>query len=325
MQPHHQLLRILADGRFHSGAVMGKALNLSRSAIWKHLQSLAEWGIELHSVPGKGYRLPDPLELLDSDTILGHMNEDARMLVPSLEIHHDIDSTNRHLMQKGRLGAVSGQACLAERQRAGRGRHGRPWVSPFGVNIYLSLSWRFTAGPESLSGLTLATGIAVVRALTDAGLEGAGLKWPNDVLWQGRKLAGILLEMTGELSGACHVVAGIGLNVRMPRHLAAGIDQPWVDVETALNRPASRNQLAGRLLQHLVIAMREFESAGFPAFQREWAMLDLAYGRQVALQLPSETVTGIGRGIDASGALILEDNGLLKQYPYGEVSLRMIS
>lgn len=180
------------------------------------------------------------------------------------------------------------------------------------------LSWRFAAGPESLSGLTLATGVAVVRALTDTGLEGAGLKWPNDVLWQGRKLAGILLEMNGEMSGACHVVAGIGLNVRMPRHLAAGIDQPWVDVETALGKPVSRNQLAGRLLQHLVAAMREFEIAGFPAFRQEWAALDLASGRQVALELPNGTVTGIGRGVDASGALILEDNGVLKQYPYGK-------
>lgn len=325
MQPRHHLLRILADGRFHSGEVLGKALGMSRSAIWKHMQSLADWGIELHRVPGKGYRLQYPLELLDRDTILGHMNEATRAVVQDMEIHHDIDSTNRHLMQKSRLGAVSGQACLAERQHAGRGRRGRPWISPFGANIYLSLSWRFTASPESLAGLTLATGVALVRALTDAGLEGAGLKWPNDVLWQGRKLAGILLEMTGELSGTCNVITGIGLNVRMPRDLAAGIDQPWVDLETALDKPVSRNQLAGRLLQHLVTAWREFETAGFPAFQREWTALDLTYGRQVTLQLPNGIVTGTGRGIDSSGALILEDNGVRKQYPYGEVSLRMVS
>lgn len=325
MQPRFQLLRILSDGHFHSGETLGATLGMGRSAVWKHLKTLAEWDIVLHAVSGKGYRLAHPLELLDRDAILCFVTEEARALLPDLEIHHDIDSTNRYLTQKGRLGAPSGQVCLAERQQAGRGRRGRTWISPFGANIYLSVLWRFALSPESLSGLGLAVGVAVTRALQDAGMPDVELKWPNDILWQGRKLAGILLEMTGELSGSCSVVVGIGLNVRMPRQTVAMIDQPWVDMETALDAPVSRNEVAGRLLRHLALALRQFEADGLSAFHDEWMRLDAANGKPVTLQLHNDSITGVGRGIDASGALILDDNGVIRHFPYGEVSLRMVS
>ena len=325
MQQRYPLLRILADGQFHSGVALGAALGMGRSAVWKHLHALAEWDIDLHAVPGKGYRLARPVELLDHDLILNALPPTAAAALSGLEIHQDIDSTNRHLMNKARLGAPSGQACLAERQQAGRGRRGRTWVSPFGANIYLSLLWRFTLNAESLTGLGLAIGVAVNRALHETGLTDAGLKWPNDILWQNRKLAGILLEMTGEMSGPCAVVIGVGLNVRMPTSAVQTIDQPWVDLETALNRPVSRNQLATSLIQHIVYAIQEFELYGFNGFTQEWAQHDLANGKAVALHLPNQaTVNGIGRGVDASGALLLEDHNGVRQYPYGEVSLRLM-
>ena len=329
MQQRYQLLRILADGQFHSGTALGTVLGMGRSAIWKHLHALTEWGIDLHAVSGKGYRLAQPVELLDRDLILKALPPSSASILTALEVHHEIDSTNRYLMNKVRIGAPSGQACLAERQQAGRGRRGRVWVSPFGANIYLSLLWRFTLNAESLSGLGLAVGVAVSRALHEEGLTEAGLKWPNDILWQNRKLAGILLEMSGEMSGPCAVVIGLGINVRMPSAAAQTIDQPWADLETALGRHVSRNQLASRLLQHLIHALQEFESSGFSGFRQEWARHDLANGKAVVLHLAGSTVTGstvngIGRGVDASGALILENHTGVRHYPYGEVSLRWV-
>ena len=329
MHQRYQLLHILADGQFHSGTALGTILGMGRSAIWKHLHALAEWGIDLHAVPGKGYRLAQPVELLDRDLILKALPSPFALIVTELEIHQEIDSTNRYLMNKARLGAPSGQACLAEHQQAGRGRRGRVWVSPFGANIYLSLLWRFALNAESLSGLGLAVGVAVSRALSEEGVTEMGLKWPNDVLWKNRKLAGILLEMSGEISGPCAVVIGVGINVRMPTVAAQEIDQPWADLETALGRHVSRNQLAARLLQHLVHALQEFQSSGFSGFHQEWARHDLANGKAVVLHLAGNTVVGntvngIGRGVDASGALILENHTGVRHYPYGEVSLRWV-
>lgn len=332
MQQRYPLLRILADGQFHSGVALGAALGMGRSAVWKHLQALAEWDIDLHAVPGKGYRLARPVDLLDHDLICNALPPTAASALSGLEIHQDIDSTNRHLMNKARLGAPSGQVCLAERQQAGRGRRGRAWVSPFGANIYLSLLWRFTLTAESLTGLGLAIGVAVNRALHETGLTDAGLKWPNDILWQNRKLAGILLEMSGEMSGPCAVVIGVGLNVRMPASVAQArtplIDQPWVDLETALGRPISRNQLATKLIQHIIYVIQDFELHGFNFLHKEWAQHDLAQGQPVTLHLPhhtgNRTVNGIGRGVDASGALLLEDHTGVRHYPSGEVSLRLV-
>lgn len=328
MQHRYPLLRILADGQFHSGVALGTALGIGRSAVWKHLRALAEWDIDLHAVPGKGYRLARPVELLGRDLIFNALPPTVADAVSGLEIYQDIDSTNRYLMNKARLGAPSGQVCLAERQQAGRGRRGRDWVSPFGANIYLSLLWRFTLNAESLAGLGLAVGVAVNRALREAGLTGAGLKWPNDILWQNRKLAGILLEMTGEMSGPCAVVIGVGVNVRMPASAARTLDQPWVDLETALSRPVLRNQFAAKLIQHIICVLKEFALFGFNGLQQEWAQHDLANGKPIVLQLPDgkggSTVHGIGRGVDASGALRLEDHNGIRHYPYGEVSLRLM-
>ncbi len=333
MQQRYLLLRILADGQFHSGEALGVALGMGRSAVWKHLHALAEWDIDLHAVPGKGYRLARPVELLDHDLIFNALPPTTAVALSGLEIHQDIDSTNRYLMNKARLGAPSGQACLTERQQAGRGRRGRSWASPFGANIYLSLLWRFTLNAESLTGLGLAVGVGVNRALRETGLTDAGLKWPNDVLWQNRKLAGILLEMSGEMSGPCAVVIGVGVNVRMPASVVQAqtppIDQPWVDLETALGHPVSRNQLAAKLVQHIIYVLQEFESMGFYGFHQEWTQYDLANGRAIALHLPNLTgtsmVNGIGRGVDSSGALLLENQNGVHHYPYGEVSLRLIT
>ncbi len=316
-----KLLSLLADGRFRSGESLGRELGLSRGAVWKQIQRLRDLGVECHSVKGKGYCLAAPLELLQPQSILASVDECARNLLPDIEIHQEIHSTNRHLME--RLGALQcGHVCLAERQTAGRGRRGRPWVSPFGRNIYLSLYWQYSLSPPELSGLALAVGVAVAEALHTLGVEGAALKWPNDVLWRQRKLAGILLEMSGEAAGPYHVVVGIGLNVRMGAGPADEIDQPWSDITSALGREVSRNQVAGILIGALLQTLERYQREGFQPFRQAWQRYDAYIGQEVSLQSPGETVSGVMRGVDASGALLLETANGLHTFHSGEVSLR---
>lgn len=263
------------------------------------------------------------LELLDRDRILAGLTDATRAGLSRLEVYPVIDSTNSYLLGKAREGWPSGAICLAEQQTSGRGRQGRNWLSPFGASLAFSLLWRFEVSPATLSGLSLATGVAVARVLRDSGVPGAGLKWPNDVLCRGRKLGGILLESGGTVS-AFYVVAGIGLNVAIPQATATGIDQPWIDLREILGMaPISRNRLAALLISELIGTFVRFQQGGFADLAEEWAGFDLLVGRRVRLQLPNATVVGIARGVDATGALLLEtEDGRTQPYLGGEISLR---
>ncbi len=313
----------MADGRFHSGETLGVALGVGRSAVWKVVKSLEELGLEVFAVPGRGYRLAYPIDFLERDRILNAMDSGPRRLVGGLDIHAELESTNQFLLERAPKGLASGFACLAEHQSGGRGRRGRVWVSPFGANIYLSLYWRFEAAPQVLGGLSLAAGVAVSRALQAVGLTDIGLKWPNDVLWERRKLAGILVEMVGESMGPCHVVTGVGLNVNMPRTVGRQIDQPWVDVRSATGRTHDRNLLAARLIQELVTAFPAFASEGLSAhLLREWERLDVIKGRTVSLRSGQGEVIGTALGLDESASLLVSVNGKTQRFFSGEVSLR---
>ena len=168
--PTTTLLPLLADGEFHSGQDCADQLGISRTAVWKQLRRLADHGLELESVRGRGYRIPGGLELLDSDAVRKQLAPGAAPLLDELAIHPTIDSTNAEALRRVEAGAGRGLVCTAEQQLAGRGRRGRPWVSPFGRNLYVSLVWEFTGGAAAIEGLSLATGVAVARALADCGL-----------------------------------------------------------------------------------------------------------------------------------------------------------
>lgn len=272
---------------------------------------------------GKGYRLARPVELLNHNQILAALDGDTRQALPQLEVFHEIDSTNAYLLEAAKQNDSSGRVCIAECQHAGRGRRGRQWVSPLGGNLYLSLLWRFHAGATSLGGLSLAIAVAVMRTLRDTGLQSARLKWPNDILLDGQKLAGILLELSGEAAGPCAVVVGLGLNVRTPAAEMSTVDQPWTDLESALGKTVSRNDLAARLLNHLVGAIKTFEQDGLAPFMAEWAEWDALLGHEVTLDLPTGPLQGVARGVDENGALLLARDGELQRHHSGEVSVRL--
>lgn len=198
LQRHRDIVRLLADGELHSGAAIAARLGISRTAVWKAVRKAADqFGLDLESWRGKGYRLREPLQLLDISLIRNALPSSVQQQIGRIDLLDDVDSTNSWLMRCAGDGAPGGSVCLAERQRAGRGRHGRSWVSPFGANIYLSILWRYPLAPAQLGGLSLAAGVAVARALAAAGAQQIGVKWPNDLHWRRRKLAGLLLEVAG--------------------------------------------------------------------------------------------------------------------------------
>lgn len=321
----HDLLRLLADGSFHSGVELGAALGISRASVCHGMRALAQQGIDVYAVYGKGYRLPEPLELLDEEAIRAHLAPEVNEALARMEVHLELTSTNAYLMQRAQRGAPSGWVCFAERQTAGRGRRGRTWVSPFGGNIYLSVLWRFPSVAAVANGLSPAIGLAVAEALHAAAVADVGVKWPNDVVWNGRKLGGVLLEMAGESAGPCCVVAGVGVNVALPPEEAAAIDQPWTDMRSITGAPVARNHLAATLLEHIVSTLAEFERDGFSRFSERWRARDAWAGRPAQLVLPGEAVRGTVAGVDPQGALLFEREGQTRAYTTGELSLRGVT
>lgn len=316
------VLSILADGKFHSGQALGKALGVSRSAIWKQIKVIEESGLEVYSVKGRGYRIPGGLDLLDRALIEEALEPAVRSQLKHIALNLIIPSTNAMAMdavyQNGH-----GSLYLAEQQTAGRGRRGRNWASPFASNLYFSLTWQFNNGAAALEGLSLAVGIALVRGLKQLGVDGVQVKWPNDLLWRGKKLAGVLLEMSGDAAGDCFVVIGVGLNVRMPETAAEGIDQPWTDLQQALGVAPSRSALLAALLNQLVPVLEQFSSEGFMPFKEEWQGVNAHRNQQVSLHIGNRQEQGVCRGVDRAGALLLETEGELQAFHGGEVSVRL--
>lgn len=324
MAEPRQLLERLATGQFCSGERLAEMLGISRAAVWKLVtRARVRYGIRIDALPGKGYRLTQPLELLDPLAIRRRLSADALSAFTELHFHDQIPSTNTWLMQRIADGLSAGTVCLAEQQTAGKGRHGRTWVSPFGHNLYLSLLWRFPLPPAELGGLSLAAGVGVALALADAGATEIGLKWPNDLLWHCRKLAGLLIEVVGETQGPTAVVCGVGVNTYLSAEDARTIDQPWTDLSTVLARQAwSRNDLAAGVLERLLWVMRTYERAGLAPFLPHWRRLDPFIGQPIELRLGDTRFHGIHAGIDDRGALRLAHGGGISRFLAGEASLR---
>lgn len=324
MAEPRQLLELLAGGDLRSGEALAETLGISRAAVWKLVARTRDrYGIAIEALPGKGYRLPRPLELLDPGRINRGLASDALPASAVLHLYDQIPSTNAWLMQRIGEGLPSGSICLAEQQTAGRGRHGRTWVSPFGHNLYLSLLWRFPLPPAALGGLSLAAGVGVALALVDAGVRDIGLKWPNDLLWQGRKLAGLLIEVVGETQGPTAVVCGVGVNGFLPPEAARLIEQPWTDLSSVLGgATGSRNDLAAGVLGRLLWVMRTYQGAGLAPFLPEWRRLDPFVGQPLELRLGEQRFRGTHAGIDESGALQLAHGGGITRFLAGEASLR---
>lgn len=308
------LIGILADGEFHSGEQLGEQLGMSRAAINKHIQTLKEWGIDVFTVTGKGYSLPAAMQLLNEQAINDRLDNGRLAVIPV------IDSTNQYLLD--RMDTLqSGDACVAEYQQAGRGRRGRQWFSPFGSNLYLSMYWRLEQGPAAAMGLSLVIGIVLAEALQEQGAPDIRVKWPNDIYLDDRKLAGILVELTGKTGDAAQIVIGAGINLAMRAPAADVINQGWINLQEA-GVSVDRNALSALIVNKMRTALVEFEQEGLAPFIERWARLDNFINRPVKLLIGDREIFGIARGIDQQGGLILEQDGVRKSWVGGEISLR---
>ena len=332
------LLMLLSDGEWHSGEDLGRHFAVSRAAIWKQLQQLQVSGITLLSERGKGYRLASSIHLLEKELLLLDLTQSAQSLLSDLRVEFSVESTNTAVMDRiiSQPSLCNGSVVFAEQQTAGRGRRGRCWISPLGQNIYCSMSWGFAGGAASLSGLSLAVGLAAVKGLETLGYQDIALKWPNDLLWRGRKLGGILLEIAGDLAGPCQVVIGIGLNVTMSQldrqddkqsetdkeGFEHSIDQPWVDLYEIDAQLADKNRIAAAMLNALLPMLACFETQGFQPLRNQWLSRDAFLDQPVVLHMGDQQVQGVSKGVTDDGSLYLETASGFQSFNGGEVSLR---
>lgn len=322
-----RLLSALADGRFHSGQRLAEHAGISRTAVWKHIRGLKRRGLDIFAVSGRGYRLATPLDLLDADHIMAALDRQTSARVRQLSVLHELASTNQFLLDMP-VDGVHGHVCLAEYQSAGRGRHGNQWCSPIAAGLYLSIGWQVEGMAEPLTGLSLAAGVAALRALERCGVTGVQLKWPNDLVSNGRKLGGILLQVRGEITGSCLWVLGLGINVRLPTTTVDSIGQPVVDLAT-LAEPQqtlpTRSQLAAALINELITCLHDYPRSGFQPYSGDWQRHDCMTGRQVTLTTGSRNLCGQMLGVDSHGALLLAIRGEVRRFAAGELSLRAVS
>jgi BirA family transcriptional regulator, biotin operon repressor / biotin---[acetyl-CoA-carboxylase] ligase len=319
------LLMLLADGRLHSGERLAQALCVSRAAVWKGIERLRARGIDIEAVPRQGYKLPEAVELLEERAIRAAMAGDRLHRLHTLDLQFDVDSTNTRLLSLGPPPHGYADVVLSELQHAGRGRRGRHWIAPFGGSIALSMSWSFTDASRANPALSLCVGVAIARALGRAGALGIGLKWPNDIWFDDRKMGGVLVEVRAEAGGPAHVVIGVGLNVSLTAGMRAQIERSGVKaaaVADACTVPPSRNFIAGAILDALLSMLADFERDGFSGFREAWTALDALRDRPAQVLMGEAVVCGTARGVDAQGALRLERDGLIQEFVSGEVSLR---
>jgi BirA family biotin operon repressor/biotin-[acetyl-CoA-carboxylase] ligase len=321
------LLRILADGEFHSGEVLAQRLGMSRASINNALHNLQQYDLTLYSIRGRGYCLNNPPQWLDKSQIIAHLGNASADF--DLEILDSAPSSNTLLLQRAAQGAVHGSVLCIEWQSAGRGRLGRPWYAGLGNALTFSLLWRFDCGLAGLSGLSLASGVALIRAFNALGIRGAQLKWPNDILASDGKIAGILIEAQGDMLGPSLVVIGIGINLTLPAQVRRRIDQPVSDLSQLSASLPHRNLLLATVLRELANVLREFSAGGFAALRTEWESYHFFQNQAVQLLLPDgETIKGIVRGVNPEGALLVEvgsnSNGHpeIRTFHAGEISLR---
>lgn len=327
-----RLLGLLCDGSLHSGAQLAAALGVSRAAVWKLVGELRAAGVAIDSLSRRGYRLSAPVELLDAARMRAHACEQGRRLPDELEVHFLIDSTNDHLYAVPPPTPGAARVAFAELQSAGRGRRGRRWIAPFGSGLTFSISWTFAETPADLPALGLALGVAIAKVLSGLGAQRLSLKWPNDLLHDGRKLGGLLTQLRQESGGAATVVAGLGLNLALPdaaRNAIEAVDTPdhpalaVADLAGATPQGLpSRNLIASRLVLGLEDALREFATVGFTGFAHEWAALDALRGAPVRVHQGSERFEGTARGTDRDGALLVESAGRVLRVFSGDVSVR---
>ena len=319
-----QVLRALSAQHFVSGAALASALGVSRSAISDALMQATANGVNIFKVTRRGYRLAEHLDLLDIEQARRQLGRAAQRF--NIHVVETTESTNTELTKQAAAGAPSGTCIAAEIQTKGRGRRGREWKSALATSLTFSLLWRFDRGAAQLGGLSLAVGLAIVRALRLMGANKVALKWPNDILLEGKKMGGVLIETQGDMLGPTAVVIGIGLNVRLPVSLIAELDQPVANLQSQLTGSISRSALLAAILKEQVSVLEEFGKTGFAALHDEWIACHSLHDRPIRVIFDNgDGVDAVVRDVAADGSLIVDSAAGRMLLSSGEISVREAS
>ena len=319
------LLQLLNDSEFLTGTALGKTLGVSRSAVHQHITKLRSSGLPIECVRGRGYRLAHGVVPLEAASIMKHLDEPTQVGLRNLYIEQNIDSTNEYLRRLSKPNLIHGAVCLAEAQTAGHGRHGNHWVASPYRNLMMSLGWVYESWPKSVTGLAIAVGMELIDSLAILGVDGLRIKWPNDIVYDNKKLGGILIDASGESTGPCSLVIGVGMNVQIAEHDGALIDQPWVDLVNDLGRYIDRNHLAASCITCLYRMLPDYGEMGFDRYRNRWQEVDILSGRKVSVTFRDgeAQLAGSVAGIDSSGGLRIRLPGGRETVCYhGEVSVR---
>lgn len=308
-----EILGLLSSEHFVSGEELATQLGISRAAVSKHVDALEDYGVAIYSVKGRGYKLANPISLIDSARLIQSIDNRCFYF-------DEIPSTNGFMLSHTSE-LKSGDVCVAEYQSAGRGRRGRIWVSPYGHHLYFSQFWSFPQGMAQAMGLSLVVACSLVEVLKSFGVDNIGVKWPNDIYLNYKKLAGILIEMSGQADSECQLIIGIGVNMAMSEDQGKGIDQPWSDLSSLTDMP-NKTDLVIALHKQLKRDIQLFEREGLAAFKTRWQQADLFHSKEIRLLMGENHVDGICRGIDEQGAVLLEAADGIQAYIGGEISLR---
>ena len=313
-----KILKLLSPQAFRSGEDIARQLSISRASVHNAVREAQELGADIHAVRGRGYRLGYPYSWLDELELGRQVGQQGF----SIQVHERIESTNSLLLAQAQQGALHKRVIATEMQFGGRGRRGRTWLAELGMGLTFSVLWRFQRPLTALSGLSLAVGLAVARSLRRIGAE-VTVKWPNDLLFQGRKLAGILIETQGDMLAGATAVIGVGLNVDALPDLAKQAGVPVAALSDCLGRVLDRNDVMAAILQELDGVLQAFDQHGFAYFQTEWTNLHAYQGQDVSILGPGESVLrGRVLGVDETGALRLDSARGVQVIHSGEVSVR---
>lgn len=319
------LLQQLADGQCHSGNTLGERLGVSRTAIWKQISQLAEWGLIIKRLPQQGYQLTNPLILLNEEQIKHYLIEAGFNKASELHLFASIDSTNRYLKELPNKTAI--RICCAETQTQGRGRFGRQWISPFGENIYCSSRWELNCCLSQLSGLSLVVGLAIIATLMKNQInQDIRLKWPNDILWGNSKLCGILIEVIAETNASAQVIIGIGININTATKEHQLLDKPWCSLYEMTGKLFDRNRLIAQLIHTLDKYLDKFLDKGFASFIEEWQQVDYLKDQLITVSQPTGYISGQACGINELGQLGLKDEqGKIHYLSSGDTSINGVT
>ena len=318
-----KLLEIISNGNVYSGQDLAASLNVSRTAVWKSIKHLETLGLEIRAIRGKGYQLREKFEFLSKEEISRMMTLQSKKSCKDIGVVFKTNSTNLYLLNQLDYEAIHGSVVFAEYQSKGRGRRNKRWISPIGSGICFSVGWRFEVMPISLGLLSLYMGIAVARSLNSLKIKEVGLKWPNDIITTGHKIGGILLDIRGESTGPLDVIVGVGINYELPKYRLISVDQPIIDVCSVSKKSFSRNMIAASLLSNVLEILHDLQTGANLNLLNEWRQFDYYIGKEATLILPNEKITGILKGVDEQGSLLMLVDGKLLSYRSGEVSLRI--